>query len=597
MRIIGISCFYHDSAVAYVRDGVLISAIQEERFTRKKHDPSFPYNAFYWVMYNFGFELKDIDCIVFYENPVLKLNRINYSHISAWPFSFERFKRDLDSQKIKGNIKKFLRNNIGYKGSIEFFNHHLSHASSAFLVSPFKESAILTVDGVGEFDTTTIGIGKKNSIEIIKRINFPHSLGLLYSAFTYYCGFKINSGEYKLMGLAPYGEPKYKNIILENMIDIKMDGSFRLNMEYFGHLKGETSITEKFEKLLGSKRRVPESEITNFYMDIASSIQYVLEISVMKICNYIKEETNQTNLCLAGGVALNCVANGKLLKSNLFKNIWIQPASGDAGGALGAALLKASKSNLLVRKYDSMNPYLGPEFTDNEIESYLSNNKIPYKKSLDIYEEVSSLLKDGKIIGWFQGRSEFGPRALGNRSILGNPLIDNMQKDINLRVKFRESFRPFAPIVIEEKASEWFDLDTPSPYMLLVASINEGKKINVKSDSARGFEKLKEKRSLIPGVTHVDYTARIQTVNKINNPDMYKLLKKFEEKTDCPVLINTSFNVRGEPIVLTPEDAYQCFSRTKIHYLCMGNYIIDKDRIDDNILPSNKNWLKEFPLD
>ena len=597
MKVIGISCFYHDSAVAYVKDGVLVAAAQEERFSRVKHDPSFPFNALGWILDENNLKLSDIDCIAFYENPHLKLNRIKFSHIASWPNSFKNYKRDLDSQSFKFNIKNFIRRKVGFKGKIEFNNHHLSHAASAFLLSPFKRSAILTIDGVGEFDTTTIGIGNNHDIEIIEKIKFPHSLGLLYSAFTYYCGFKINSGEYKLMGLAPYGNPKYTNLILENMIDIKSDGSYRLNMKYFDHLSGTSSITSSFEELMNMKRRAPESEINEFYMDVAASIQEVLEICVFKISKYVRDQTKIDKLCMAGGVALNCVANGKLLRSKIFKDIWIQPASGDAGGAVGAALMQSNYASELKRNYSFMNPYLGPQFCDNEIEIYLKRNKIPFKRSNNIYKEASDFLKEGKIIGWFQGKSEFGPRALGNRSILGNPLIPTIQRDINLRVKFRESFRPFAPIIMEEKVSEWFEIDVPSPYMLLVANVKDSKKLNPIKDDKKGFAKLKVLRSIIPGVTHVDYSARIQTVNNSSNYEMYQLLKKFYEKTNCPVLINTSFNVRGEPIVLTPEDAYQCFIRTKIHYLCMGSFIIDKSEIEESELVKNDEWLKNFPLD
>ena len=597
MKVIGISCFYHDSAVAYVKDGVLKAAAQEERFSRVKHDPSFPFNSLGWILDENNLKLSDIDCIAFYENPHLKLNRIKYSHIASWPNSFINYKRDLNSQNFKFNIKNFIRKKVGFKGKIEFNNHHLSHAASAFLLSPFKKSAILTIDGVGEFDTTTIGIGNKHDVEIIKKIKFPHSLGLLYSAFTYYCGFKINSGEYKLMGLAPYGSPKYTNLILENMIDIKADGSYRLNMKYFDHLSGRSSITSSFEELMTMKKRAPESEINEFYMDVAASIQEVLEICVFKISKYIRNQTKIDKLCMAGGVALNCVANGKLLKSKIFKDIWIQPASGDAGGALGAALLQSSYASEIQRKYSFMNPYLGPEFSDNEIEIYLKRNEIPFKRSNNIYDEASDLLKEGKIIGWFQGKSEFGPRALGNRSILGNPLISSIQRDINLSVKFRESFRPFAPIIMEEKVSEWFEISVPSPYMLLVANVKDSKKLNPIKDDQKGFAKLKVLRSIIPGVTHVDYSARIQTVNNSSNHEMYQLLKKFNEKTNCPVLINTSFNIRGEPIVLTPEDAYQCFIRTKINYLCIGSFIVNKSEIKESELIKNDEWLKNFPLD
>tara|TARA_B100001989_G_scaffold252855_1_gene236608 strand:- start:838 stop:2628 length:1791 start_codon:yes stop_codon:yes gene_type:complete len=596
MKVIGISCWYHDSAVAFIEDGLVISAVQEERFTRKKHDPNFPINALLWTLEEFKLDINNLDYIAYYEDPRLKLSRIKYTHAIKWPKSFYEFKKDIKSQEQKVSIERFLRKKLNFFGKFYICKHHLSHAASAFYPSPFSEAAFLTIDGVGEYETTTFGVAKDKKISITERINFPHSLGLLYSAFTYYCGFKINSGEYKLMGLAPYGRPLYAKKIMKNMIDLKDDGSFRLDMKYFGHLGGQKAITSEFEKLLQRTRRFPETEITEFYMDVASSIQMVLEDIFLKICQNVKEKTSMDNLCLAGGVALNCVANGKLLSSNIFKRIWIQPASGDAGGAIGAALYCSNilSKNRALKKY-FMNPYLGPSFNDDEIKYYLDENNIPYKKSKDVAKDAAAFINEGNILGWFQGSAEFGPRALGNRSILGNPLLANMQREINLKVKYRESFRPFAPVILEEKVNDWFEIETPSPYMLLVSQVKKNKLIPVAKEE-KGFKKLNTIRSLIPAITHVDYSARIQTVNNENNPLLYNLVKEFEKISGCPILINTSFNVRGEPIVLTAEDAYKCFIRTKIDYLILGSYIISKKDLKYKIEFSEEN-LESFPLD
>lgn len=599
MKILGISCWYHDSAVAFIKHGHIECAVQEERFSRRKHDANFPVNSLMWILDKYSLDINQFDYIAYYEDPLLKLKRINYSHAIKWPNSYKSYIKDSQSQKIKIGIERFLRNKLSYRGKFFKTKHHLSHAASAFYPSPFKKAAFLTIDGVGEYETTTFGIGNEREIKINNRINFPHSLGLLYSAFTYYCGFKINSGEYKLMGLAPYGDPIYKQKILDNLIDVKEDGSFRLDMKYFGHLEGQTAITRKFEELFGRIKRSPESEIDQFYMDIAASIQIVLEEVFLKICRHVRGKTKMKNLCLAGGVALNCVANGKLLNKNIFDEIWIQPAAGDAGGALGAALYcnnHFSKKYVVRKKF--MNPYLGPSFKDNEIKDYLDSNKIVYKVSKNITKDAALLLKNGKILGWFQGGAEFGPRALGNRSILGNPLIRDMQKEINLKVKYRESFRPFAPVVLEEKANDWFEINAQSPYMLLVSQIKKNKIIkNYNDKNYKGFEKLKYINSYIPAVTHVDYSARVQTVNSKSNIILYKLIKEFESLTNCPILINTSFNVRGEPIVLTPEDAYKCFMLTKIDYLFLGSYIIDKKSQPNNIENPQEKVNKIFPLD
>ena len=599
MRIIGISCWYHDSAASFIENGSIKCAVQEERFSRIKHDPNFPFNSIYWILDKYKLEINDFDYIAFYEDPKLKLSRIKYTHAINWPYSFKSYLKDLRSQEFKINIEKYVRKNLKYKGKFYFCKHHISHASSAFFPSPFSKAAVLTIDGVGEYETTTIGVGDGKNLIIKKRINFPHSLGLIYSAFTYYCGFKINSGEYKLMGLAPYGRPIFKDLILNNLIDVKEDGSFRLNMKYFGHFGGDVAITKEFEKLFKNKRRSPETEIQQFYMNVAASIQIVLEEVFLKICKHIKHETNLDNLCLAGGVALNCVANGKLSTSNIFKKIWIQPASGDAGGALGAALYCCSqKQKIKFQKFQYMNPYLGPAFKDEEIKLYLKKNYINHRKSKDIITESARLLKEGKIIGWFQGGAEFGPRALGNRSILGNPMMKNMQKEINLRVKYRESFRPFAPAVLEEYADNWFELKIPSPYMLLVSQINNSKLLKNWDQRNYTFEDLLFTRSLIPSVTHVDCSARVQTVSEKQNPLFYDLISKFNALTKCPILINTSFNVRGQPIVLTPDDAFKCFMLTRIDYLVMGSYIINKSQ--DNYAQyknSNEDINKLFPLD
>ena len=609
--ILGISAFYHDSAAALLIDGKIIAAAQEERFTRKKHDASYPYNSIKYVLDESKFELNQIDQVVFYEKPFLKFERLLETYLAFAPNGFKSFlmsmpiwlreklfqKKFLFDQ-LKRNDKKF--NNIE---KISFSEHHFSHAASAFYPSPFNEAIILTLDGVGEWATSTVAIGKENRITMTKEIHFPHSIGLLYSAFTYYTGFKVNSGEYKVMGLAPYGEPKYTDIILKELIDVKEDGSFRLNMKYFNYATGLTMTNDKFSKLFGHKVRDPKKELlTQFHMDIAASIQEVVEIIVLKLVSSIQKETKIDNLCLAGGVALNCVANGKIIKNKIFKNVWIQPASGDAGGSLGAALAfwyhelaKPRKQN----KLDSMNgAYLGPKYNEREIEKSLNNlgANFTHYESDKLIEEVAKELKNGKIVGWFQGRMEFGPRALGCRSIIADPRSENMQKNLNLKIKFRESFRPFAPSIIREDLNNWFELNCDSPYMLLVADVKKSIQIKENQNNKKlfGIERLNLKRSSIPAVTHVDYSARIQTVHSDTNPKYYKLLKRFKKITECPILVNTSFNIRGEPIVCTIEDAFNCFMGTELDLLVCENFVLYKNDQDQNFI---NNYKEKIELD
>jgi len=609
--ILGISAFYHDSAAAILVDGKIIAAAQEERFTRKKHDSSYPYNAVEFVLKYSKLKLSEIDHIVFYEKPFLKFERLLETYVAFAPKGFKSFCRSMPIWlKDKLFQKKMLMNelqrhdqNFSDDNKLFFSEHHLSHAASAFYPSPFKEAVVLTADGVGEWATTTVATGNENNLEILKEIHFPHSLGLLYSAFTYYTGFKVNSGEYKLMGLAPYGEPKYKNIILEKLVDVKEDGTFMLNQEYFNYSTGLTMTNEKFNRLFGEKPRNSKNEkLTQFHMDIASSIQEVTEDIMMKLCKSIKKEFNSKNLCLAGGVALNCVANGKIEKEKIFENIWIQPAAGDAGGALGAALalwhIEQNNPRKTNSKDDMKGSYLGPEFSQSEIESELKKIGAKFEIINDdqIINKTSEDIANGYAVGWFQGRMEFGPRALGARSILGDARSDSMQKTLNLKVKYRESFRPFAPSVLREDLSEWFEIDKDSPYMLLVANVNSKKtlEMNDKQKKLFGIDKLNVKRSEIPAVTHVDYSARIQSVHKETNPKYFELLKKFKEKTNCPVIVNTSFNVRGEPIVNTPTDAFNCFMGTELDILAIGNCYLEKNKQDKNL---KKDYSKNFELD
>tara|TARA_X000000950_G_C13905704_1_gene656737 strand:- start:141 stop:1976 length:1836 start_codon:yes stop_codon:yes gene_type:complete len=608
--ILGISAFYHDSAACIIKDGEIIAAAQEERFSRIKHDSRYPKHAIEFVLKNSKIKLSKVSSIVFFEKPFLKFERLLETYVAFAPKGFLSFTKAMPIWlKEKLFQKNFLFNKLkehdeNYKSdkNIFFSDHHLSHAASAFYPSPFQEAIVLTMDGVGEWATTTVAVGKGNELDIKKEINFPHSLGLLYSAFTYFTGFKVNSGEYKLMGLAPYGEPIYEEQI-KKLIDIKQDGTYRLNQEYFNYATGLTMTNNKFNKLFKQKPRNPKTEnIKKFHMDIASSIQKVTEEILLKIIKSIRKEYNIKNLCLAGGVALNCVANGKILKEKIFDNIWIQPAAGDAGGSLGAALAfwhleKKNKRKVNIDD-DMKGAYLGPDFSDDQIEQELKSIGAVYNKHHyeDIIEKTSEYLIKGKIVGWFQGRMEFGPRALGCRSILGDPRSENMQKDLNLKIKYRESFRPFAPAILKEELSEWFDIKTDSPYMLLTAEINDQRKIiaNEVESQLFGIEKLNMKRSEIPAVTHVDYSSRIQTVSQKTNKRFYDLISKFKEKTNCPVLINTSFNVRGEPIVCTPSDAFNCFMGTDLDYLIIGDYILDKKEQNLNL---KKDYLKNFELD
>lgn len=605
MNILGISCFYHDSAACLVRDGEIIAAVQEERFTRKKHDFNFPANSIKWCLKEGGIIAKDLAFIVFYDKPFIKFERILETYLSYAPSGIRQFVQALPLWlKQKLWIPELIRKELGYQGKILFTEHHESHAASAFYPSPFKEAAFLTMDGVGEWDTASFGIGEGNDIEILYTLRFPHSLGLLYSTFTYYAGFKVNSGEYKLMGLAPYGEPKYVNLILNELIDLKEDGSFKLNMKYFGYCNGMKMTNRRFEKLFAGPARRPETKITQKEMDIAASIQQVTEEIVLRIARHVYKITGKDKLCLAGGVALNCVGNGRILRESPFKEIWIQPASGDAGGALGAALLVWYKYLGNKRYCDDKNDIqkaslLGPSYNDDYIENFLIRDGAPYKKLLysEIPQIISNLITQGKVIGWFQGRLEFGPRALGARSIIGDARNPQMQSKMNLKIKYRESFRPFAPTVLRENVLDWFELDRQSPYMLLVAPVKESRrnKLSNPESGLSGFDKLKIKRSVIPAVTHVDYSARIQTIKREDNPLYYDTINNFYQKTGCPVIINTSFNVRGEPLVCSPEDAFRCFMRTQMDYLIMGCFLLDKK--EQKPLEKNVKWHEVFELD
>ncbi len=613
MYILGISAYYHDSSAAIVKDGEIVCAIQEERLTRIKHDSKFPINAIYECLSISKINIQEIDYIVFYDKPFTKFERILETYLSYAPNGFASFKLSLPiwiKEKLfqKNTILKELlniyKNKKFFENKLLFAEHHLSHAASAFYPSPFEKAAILTMDGVGEWTTTSLAVGDKNSIKILKEIKFPHSLGLLYSAFTYYTGFKVNSGEYKLMGLAPYGNPIYVDLIKKYLIDIKDDGSFRLNMNYFNYCVGLTMTNKKFHELFQGNPRKSETEITQKEMDIAASIQNVTEEIIIKLCKNIRKVTNLENLCIAGGVALNCVANGKLLKEKIFNDIWIQPASGDAGGSIGAALsvyyLMLNKKRNVVKKLDKMNgSYLGRKYNDLEIEKELMKADATFRKlnEKEIIKITAQKISEGKAIGWMTGRMEFGPRALGSRSILADPRSDQMQKLLNLKVKFRESFRPFAPSVLFEDLSDWFDLTQPSPYMLFVSKIFRNKllKITDKEKKLNGFDKLYLTRSAIPAVTHVDNTARIQTVHKETNEKYYNLIKEFKKITGCSVLINTSFNIRGEPIVCTPSDAYRCFMGTDLDILVIENFMLIKNE------QKNKNkiidYKNEYTLD
>ena len=611
MIILGVSSFYHDSAAAIIKNENLIAAAQEERFTRIKHDAGFPINAINYCLEAANCSLNEIDYVAFYDKPFLKFERLLETYLSFAPRGFISFKaampiwlREKLFQKdlLRKEFQKFDKN-FDWKNKLLFSEHHQSHAASAFYPSPFQEALILTMDGVGEWATTTVAHGSGNSLNIERELHFPHSLGLLYSAFTYFTGFKVNSGEYKVMGLAPYGEPKYKNLILDELMDLKEDGTFRLNQKYFDYCTGLRMTNNNFDKLFGFTPRDPEELLNQDHMDLASSIQSVTEEIVLRIAKSLAKETKQNNLCLAGGVALNCVANGKLLKEGYFDNIWVQPASGDAGGAVGAALTAyyhhQNNTRTIEPNSDRMfGSYLGPEFNNDEVETSLKSLGANYKKLSDdeIVSHTARSLSEGKAIGWFQGRMEFGPRALGNRSILGDARSPDMQKVLNLKVKYRESFRPFAPSILVEDVAEWFQLQTSSPYMLIVANVVEKKQIQMSSEESNlfGIDKLNIARSQIPAVTHVDYSARIQTVDRKQNPKYHALLSKFKDITGCPVVANTSFNVRGEPIVCTPEDAFRCFMGTELDLLVIENFILQKDEQDPNLKLDYKN---EFELD
>lgn len=605
--ILGISAFYHDSAAALLVDGKIIAAAQEERFSRIKGDAAFPAQAVNYCLREAGIEIAELDHLVFYDKPLLKFDRILETAIAIAPAGYRRLVLGIPLWlKEKLWLESIISKETGFAEPVLFGDHHESHAASAFYPSPYQSAAILTVDGVGEWSTTTLGHGHGSEIELTGELNFPHSLGLLYSTFTQYLGFKVNSGEYKVMGLAPYGQPRFASVIYDNLMDLKPDGSFRLNMEYFDFLGGMTMINERFKALFGGAPRNPESEISQRQMDLARSIQEVTEEILLRLAATVKSLTGENNLCLAGGVALNCVANGRLLRSGLFDDIWIQPAAGDAGGALGAALavwhryLGNERKTRRSQDGDSMcGALLGPAYDDKQIEAVLKEEAVPFDKleNAELALRVAQLLDNGKIIGWFSGRMEFGPRALGARSILGDARDPTMQTRMNLKTKFRESFRPFAPVVKEDRLSDWFELDRPSPYMLLVADVAPARlSKNYDRDSRKpGFAALAQERSEIQAVTHVDCSARIQTIRREINPLYYDVLDEFEKRTGCPVLVNTSFNVRGEPIVESPRDALTCFMRTDIDYLVMGPYLIDKSTCD--FPPPGDSWRKELPLD
>ena len=610
--ILGISAYYHDSAAALIRDGEIVAAAQEERFTRKKHDASFPAEAISYCLADAGTTIPQLDYIVFYDKPLLKFERLLETYLAYAPIGFRSFVASIpiwlkEKLYLKATLKRALAElgdtTVTELPRLMFTEHHQSHAASAFFPSPFQEAAVLCLDGVGEWATSSVWLGKENKLLPQWEIDFPHSLGLLYSAFTYYTGFKVNSGEYKLMGLAPYGEPKYVDLILDNLVDLKEDGSFRLNMRYFNYATGLTMTNQKFSELFGAPPRTAESDLSQHEMDIARSIQVVTEEIVLRLANTIHRELKVDCLCLAGGVALNCVSNGRLLKEGPFKDIWIQPASGDAGGAVGSALAiwyEYLDKPRLAQPSDAMHgSYLGPRPADQSIVDYLDSIGATYR-SLDddeLIREAAQMIADENVVGWFQGRMEFGPRALGGRSIIGDPRSTKMQSIMNLKIKYRESFRPFAPAVKADKVSDWFNIESKSPYMLMVANVAADKCLSMTEEQKQlfGIEKLNIPRSEIPAVTHVDYSARIQTVHEETNPRFYQLLDAFESLTGCPVLVNTSFNVRGEPIVCTPEDAYRCFMRTEMDYLVMENVICAKS--DQPEWQENADWQTEFELD
>lgn len=612
VTILGISAYYHDSAAALVRNGEIIAAAQEERFSRKKHDARFPEHAIRYCMKEAGVSLTDINEVVFYDKPLLKFERLLETYLAYAPQGIRSFIAAMPIWlKEKLYLKSTLKQELSKLGNIKisqlprllFTEHHQSHAASAFYPSPFEKAAVMCLDGVGEWSTTTVWVGEGNKLEAKWEIDFPHSLGLLYSAFTYYTGFKVNSGEYKLMGLAPYGEPKYVDLIVKNLVDIKEDGSFRLNMKYFNYCTGLTMTNQKFDALFGAPPRKPEGEITQREMDIAASIQKVTEDIILRLARTVRDETGCSNLCLAGGVALNCVANGKLLREGIFDDIWVQPAAGDAGGALGAALAVWHDVHDGERKLTALDnmhgSYLGPRYQESEIRTMLKNAGAVFQELDDsiLMPKLAEILNSENVVGWFQGRMEFGPRALGGRSILGDPRSPKMQSTMNLKIKYRESFRPFAPSVLYEDVSEYFIHEHASPYMLIVAPVREEKRIPMTENQKTlfGIDKLNIPRSELPAITHVDYSARIQTVHAETNPRYHQLISAFKKLTGCSVLINTSFNVRGEPIVCTPEDAYRCFMRTEMDYLVIENFLMAKT--DQPAVEKNLAWMSEFELD
>ena len=612
MYILGISAFYHDSAACLVKDGDIIAAAQEERFTRKKHDSRFPTYAIQYCLKEAGIAATEIDNVVFYEKPFVKFERLLETYLAFAPKGFLSFVKAMpiwikDKLFQKSTIVKELQSsldeNVHWHERLLFSEHHLSHAASAYYPSPFKRAAVLTLDGVGEWTTTSLAIGNGSDLKVVKEIHFPHSLGLLYSAFTYYTGFKVNSGEYKVMGLAPYGKPRYADLIREKLLTVAKDGSFQLDMSYFDYATGLTMTNKKFDTLFGGPPRTSEKELTQREMDLAASVQKVTEDIVLELARGIAKETGERNLCLAGGVALNCVANGILLREKIFDNIWIQPAAGDAGGALGAALatwyLHYNKECSIPKERDAMKgAFLGPEFSDAEIEAKLAACGAIFRKCSEdeMIEEVASALADEKVVGWMQGRMEFGPRALGGRSIIADPRSPLMQKQLNLKVKYRESFRPFAPSVLREDVGEWFEHDTDSPYMLLVANVHKDKRclMTEEEEALFGIDKLNVPRSTVPAITHVDYSARIQTVHSDTNPRYYSVISKFKEKTGCPLVVNTSFNVRGEPIICTPGDAFNCFMGTEMDVLAIGNFVLYKDQQDEAF---RENYEERYELD
>ena len=611
MRVLGISAFYHDSAAALIEDGRLVGAAQEERFTRKKHDSGFPQNAVQFCLDRAGLKLADVDYVAFYDKPFLKFERLLETYLAYAPRGFNSFrmamplwlKEKLFQKTLLRDEMKRWEPDFDWQKRLLFGEHHQSHAASAFFPSPFEEAAVLTMDGVGEWATTSLGYGRGNSLEMLKELHFPHSLGLLYSAFTYYTGFKVNSGEYKVMGLAPYGEPRFKDLILDRIVDLKEDGTFRLDQTYFDYCTGLRMTNDKFADVFGVKRRTPEEQLTQVHMDLAASIQAVTEEIVLRLGRSVRKETGARNICLAGGVALNCVANGKLLRENVFDNIWVQPAAGDAGGAVGAAYAAyhgfMGQPRKLNGHMDGMaGSYLGPEYTDDEIAERLTAAKAKFTRldHAQMIDQTAQALADSKAVGWMQGRMEFGPRSLGARSILGDARSPSMQKTLNLKVKYRESFRPFAPAVLREDLGKYFDIKTDSPYMLMVAPVNEDRRrsMTAAEEALFGIDKLNVPRSDIPAVTHIDYSARVQTVHKETNAAFHDLLESFKAKTGCSVVVNTSFNVRGEPIVCTPEDAFRCFMGSEIEVLVVGNCFLKKEDQDPALKLDYKN---AFELD